>query len=139
MDAEHNSHLDPIKILALVLIAVIVAFAGGVLCGWIMAEQHKMVGAMLLWPLGVVAGYFGRKVVDGPNRTAGLILCGGCVVACLVADVAWIRWGTFEGEPGWATAIRLLPTFIRDKWLIALVTAMFTLAGILSIRQQFAR
>jgi hypothetical protein len=138
MDATKNSDLDPTKILTIVLLAAIIAFGGGLMCGRIMAE-HKIVGAITLWPLGAVAGYFGRKIVQGPNRTAGLLLCGGCVLAWLVADTAWIRWDTVQGEQGWATAIHLLPTFFREYWLLATLTGISTLAGILSIQQQFSR
>ncbi len=107
--------------------AIVVGTAGGYVCGLAINEFGR-IGSVSLWPLGVLAGFVGRKITTAPNRLVGWVLVAACVCAVVIAETCWIhwRWPTMEARESWWTAFTLLPSFAREYQIPALFAAIFT-------------
>jgi hypothetical protein len=119
--------------------ALAVAVAGGYACGLaISVRRVGEVGCVLLWPLGALAGYLGRKIIKNPSRLVGWLLAGACGVALIFAEVCWIHWRTDQGATGWWTAFTWLPVFVQEYPRSALIGAIFAVLGAISAYRQTA-
>lgn len=108
--------------------AVVAGTAGGYVCGLAINEFGR-IGSASLWPLGVLAGFVGRKIIAAPSRLVGWVLVAACVCALVVAETCWIHWNIVQGKESWWTAFTLLPAFVREYQIPALFAAIFTCFG----------
>ncbi len=108
--------------------AVVVATGGGFACGAIFLRFGDL-ACLGLWPMGVLAGWVGRKIIVHPNRLVGRALAGACVAAGFVYLVCRVHWGIVGGDESWLAAIELLPRFLQERWLAGLMIACFTYFG----------
>ena len=107
---------SPVKRMMSVVWALVVALAGGAVCGWCI-DRLATLGALSLWPLGVVAGYIAARL-NISGRFAAWTQVAACLLAFLVAETYWIRSNEADG---WWPAVCYWPTFISDYEVPALV------------------
>lgn len=80
--------------------AAVVASGGGLGCGFLMSQlskntQYGILGGLLLWGLGALAGIVCRKITKAPHRAAAWAIVVACVLAFGIAEVSWCHW-TFK-------------------------------------------
>ena len=117
--------------------AAFVATCGGLACG-LAIDRFGEFGSVSLWPLGALSGYVGRKIMAAPSRSVGWGLVVANLSALVVAEVCWIHWNLVQGTESWWAAVGLLPTFVREYELAALIAGVFCIFGAWSAYQQTA-
>jgi F0F1-type ATP synthase assembly protein I len=110
--------------------AVFASIVGGIGCGWLIDRLGEL-GSIALWPLGFAAGTISRKLTVAPSRVAWFQVAA-CVLAMLIAETCWLHWNTVQGEKGWWESMILLPAFVDDYTVSAVVAATFTAFGCFS-------
>jgi hypothetical protein len=118
--------------------AIVVGTFGGYACGLAISRFGEL-GSASLWALGALAGYVGRRILAAPSHWVGCVLAAANVCALVVAEVCWIHWNTIQGAASWQQALALLPTFVRDYELAALIGAVFCGFGAWSAYQRVLR
>ena len=131
---------EPVGVVGTILIialSILVAHMGGYLCGMAIS-QWGTTGSLVLWPLGALAGWIGRKLSPTPRLSNAIVLVVGTVLAFLIAEVCWLHWNTKQGAASWLEAVRWLPTFFVEYQVPALIAGFFTAMGALSCYRQTA-
>lgn len=137
LDTPHGNPM-PIGLVLILCWGAIVLSLGGFACGFAITKFGTL-GTISLWLLGAAAGFGGQKLVAEKSKLAGLILVVACVGAFVIAEVCWIRWDTIQGEESWLAAIQLLPTFVQEYTLSALIGGIMCFIGANSAYRQVAR
>lgn len=133
-DSPYNSLVTSHRKLAKTELALVVCWAvavtglGGYAAG-LAITKFGTLGTVSLWLVGEAAGFGGRKIVSQKSKFAGVILVGACLGAFVIAEVCWLHWKTIQGEESWLAAIRLLPTFLQEYTLAAIIGGVFCLIG----------
>ena len=103
--------------------SLVSAFAGGLLCGWLI-DRYGELGALLsLAACGAFAGYVFRKITQVPSKVAGLCLAVAACLMFFIAETCWIHWNMPDGDVSWRAALGLWPRFIEKFELSALIGA----------------
>jgi len=122
---------SPRRLPLAIVSAVIASIVGGIACGWLIGEIGEL-GSIALWPLGFVAGTISRKLTVAPSRASAWCQVAACVLAMFVAEACWLHWNTLQGEKGWWVSMMLLPAFVKDYTVSAVVAGAFTVFGCFS-------
>ena len=116
---------------------LIIATVGGVACG-LLIDRFGELGSISLWAMGALAGYVAQRILGGGSRLVSFALVASCVSAFVIAETCWIHWNTKQGAESWLAAFALLPTFVKDYEIAALMGAIFTGFGAWSAYRQTA-
>ena len=121
--------------------AGVVAVGGGFGCGFLMSvlstkTQWGIVGGILLWGLGAVAGVVSRKITRAPCPPVAWALVVACVVAFGLAEVSWYHWSfkildevTKEFRPQtWGESLARTPGALWDRAQVTLLLGVFCCA-----------
>ena len=108
--------------------SVVVAFGGGLACGWCVSEFGEF-GSLSLAACGALAGFVSHKITRGPSKLAGWIQAIATCLAFFIAETCWLHWNTRNGEAGWWVAASLWPVFVREYKLAAVIGAACTAYG----------
>ncbi|OYV86637.1 MAG: hypothetical protein B7Z73_11425 [Planctomycetia bacterium 21-64-5] len=100
--------------------SLVVAFLGGLACGWCISHFAEF-GALSLAACGALAGYVSHKITRGPSRIAAVSQVAAASLAFFVAGTCWLHWNTLDGEPSWWVAMCLWPFLVRDYQFFVLV------------------
>jgi hypothetical protein len=96
------------------------AVASGIAGGWLIGRLSSA-GVFALWPAGFVAGYVGRLISGRPSKGLAWAALPLWLAALVIAEVVWLRWNTVKGEAGWIESVLLLPQFVQDFPMPALM------------------
>ncbi len=129
---------ESLRTIGAIVIGVLVATAGGVLCGMAINRFGEL-GSLSLWGLGVIAGIIARRVMGQPCRGVAWGLVAACIIAAFVAETWWMRYAPILGHTDWQQAIAYWPTFIGRYTTAAVIAALFTGFGATSAFWSVAR
>lgn len=96
-------------------------------------------GLLLIWGSGVLSGVAAKNVLgQSTSRAVGVLLIVGCLLATTYVEVHYIRFHMKQGEDGWLASLKLLPTFLQQFQMSAIVAAVATVLGGMSGYRQVA-
>jgi hypothetical protein len=128
---------NPPKNLALALLWILLlTIVGGAVCAWSFKELGSL-GGLSVWAVGALGGFVTRKIRGAACLTVAWLLVAVCLLMLLIGEVSYLHWK--EGTESWGKAISLLPKFVREMKLDALIDSLFTVFGAVSAYQQAGR
>jgi len=123
-----KSNTQTANLLGVIGWAAVVSLVGGFGCG-LAIDRYGRLGSITLWALGALAGFVGHKINRTPSRLVGWLLVVACASALVIAEVWWIRWNIKQSADSWWTAVTLIPAFVQQFELAAIIAAIFTAMG----------
>jgi hypothetical protein len=132
------SMVSPVRIVAAIAWAVVVAVGGGLACGWLIMRYGEF-GSIGLWGCGVIGGFVARKITGKGSQAVGIALVIACVLAALLAETWWIRENWNPPPTDWLDAFSKLPDFAKNFQISALTAALFCAFGAHSAWRQMGR
>jgi len=118
-----------------ILWVAFVLIAGGALAGYGVLEFGEW-GIFFVWPIGWAGGFVASNILGGKSRLVGGLLVVACFGISLIAEVNWIHEKIVGADENWVKAISLLPAFIRQYRISALMALIFSIFGATSAWHQ---
>jgi hypothetical protein len=121
--------LIPVAIAWSAVVAVGGGFASGLLMSFLSKKtQFGILGGLILWGLGAVAGIVSRKITRTACPVAAWALVAACVVAFGIAEISWYHWtydirdsGTGDFRPQtWSESFAIAPAALWNRAPITL-------------------
>ena len=136
--AGHGATKRPPNMLHLgcaILWVAFVLIAGGALTSYGALEYGEW-SMFVVWPIGWAGGFVASKILGGKSRLVGGLLVVACFGISLIAEVTWIHEKIVGADESWFKAISLLPAFVRQYWISALMALIFSSFGATSAWRQ---
>lgn len=97
-------------------------------------------GLILLWLGGFLSGKAALLVLkEARSQPVGWALAVGCFLAVAFIEVYYIRFKIVGGEDGWLASLKMLPRFLQQFKISAIVAIIAATLGAMSAYGQAAR
>ncbi|HJN09508.1 MAG: hypothetical protein QGH33_01930 [Pirellulaceae bacterium] len=128
---------DIMRLAYAILWVTFVLIGGGALASYCALEFGEL-GMFVVWPIGWAGGFVASKILGGKSRFVGSLLVAACFGISVIAEVIWIHTEIEGADESWVKAISLLPAFIRQYRVSALIALIVSIFGAMSAWQQLS-
>jgi len=115
---------------AIVWVALVLIVGAVIACH--SALEFGELGMIAVWPIGWAGGFVAAKILAGKSKLVGALLVATCFSIAVIAELNWIHEEIEGADESWSKTISLLPAFVRQFKLAAIVALIFAGFGALS-------